>query len=575
MYIKINHGPLCPTKFLFENCTFKNNTSYNIHYKLSYTDIGESQENDGNGGGVYMNFGGGSVDVHVSFINCNFIANQAFIGGGLSAAIYRNNYYLNINNITLEITDSHFRQNGCMKSKYTVFGGAMYLRLESVDGAGIINSHFIVRNVTFFHNCADLGGSVYYYSHHDRLHPDYSNNSMLFDNCTFIRNKAHAGSALVMLPDLLFMKRYRGYTIIPMFQNCTFLNNSVFVGQSHTHGTQRIPGVGTVYVSLSDVNFQGCNVFKNNLGSAVYAVNGVMDFQNSSVSFINNTGLQGGAVALIGLAKIIMGPNNTYEFINNSATFLGGAIYVSLTDITDFIVSKNCFIQYIDNGSTLISIQWNANITFLGNRAKDSTSGHAIYATSLIPCQAIRYGTTDQTDYLVVNILEAFTKRGITFDSDTKLQPQLATDGATLDLGTNNSIPLMIIPGEYYEHDILTTNDLGQRTKSSFRAAIIVNKTGDSSIQLDSAFSTFIGDELRLTGKPGENATLHLEILSPRQSYLRLSIYCLIVLQDLNSSMTQSVCAMHIITWVCLGVMKMNFTVTYYLASGLASLTPS
>ena len=304
------HGPLYPTTFLFENCTFNNNTSNNNHYNLSYTDVRETQENDGNGGGVYMNFGSGSVNIHVSFIGCNFIANQAFIGGGLSANVHRINY-LNINNITFAIIDSQFRQNGCMNSKHSVFGGAMYLRFESVDGAGISNSHFIVRNVTFFENCADLGGSVYYYSHHDRLHSDYNNNSMQFDNCMFIRNRAHAGSALVMIPDI-FLKWYRGYKIIPMFRNCQFLNNSVFVRQFHTQRTQTIPGVGTVYVSLSDINFQGCNIFKNNWGSALYTINGVMDFQNSSVSFVNNTGLQGGAVALIGLAKIVVGPNNTY-----------------------------------------------------------------------------------------------------------------------------------------------------------------------------------------------------------------------------------------------------------------------
>jgi hypothetical protein len=76
VYIKFSSGPIYPTTILFENCTFENNTSSNIHYKLSYTDIGESsQENNGNGGGVYMNFGGGSVDIHVSFVACNFISN--------------------------------------------------------------------------------------------------------------------------------------------------------------------------------------------------------------------------------------------------------------------------------------------------------------------------------------------------------------------------------------------------------------------------------------------------------------------------------------------------------------------
>ena len=523
VYIKFSSGPIYPTTILFDNCTFENNTSSNTHYKLSYTGPGVeelTQDNNGKGtgGGVYMNFDGGSVNIHVSFIGCNFTNNQAFTGSGLSAQIYRKNS-LNISNITVKITDSLFRWNGCMPSKYTVFGGGMYLRLESGNGTGITNSHFIVRNVTFLGNCAELGGGVYYYSHHDKLHSDYSHNSMLFENSTFKENTAHAGSALVMVPDI-FLKRYRGYTIVPVFRNCQFLNNSVFVRNTWTQWNRTIPGVGTVYVSLSDINFQGYNLFQNNWGTALYAVNGVMDFQNSSVSFINNTGLQGGAVALIGLAKIIVGSNNNYKFINNSAWFLGGALYVSLTDITEF-ASKSCFIQYTDKNTANISILWNAKVTFIGNKAKDSTSGHAIYATSLFPCQTIRYGTNNHFNYMTVNISEIFNKRGIKFDNDTRLQPQLATDGATLSF--NKSTPLMIIPGEYYEHDILTTDDLGQRTKPSFRVAII-DKVNDSGVQLDSAFSTFIGEELQLTGEPGENATLHLEVLSPRHSYLRLAV---------------------------------------------------
>ena len=411
VYMKFSRGPICPTTIAFDDCIFENNTSNNTHYKLSYTDVGETRDSNGNGGGVYMNFGGGSANIHISFTGCKFIGNQAFIGGGLSAQIHRKNF-LNINNITLWITDSIFRDNGCMISKYTVFGGAMYLRFESINGAGITNSHFIMTNVTFGGNCAVLGGGVYYYSHHDRLHSDCNNNSMLFENSMFMRNSGHAGSALVMAPDI-FLKRYRGYTIVPVFRNCEFLNNSVFVRQFWTQWTRKIPGVGTVYVSLSDIRFQGCNLFKNNWDTALYAVNGVMDFQNSNVSFINNTGLQGGAVALIGLAKLIVGSSKTYKFINNNATFLGGALYVSLNDITEF-ASKSCFIQYeaSDASAHTGSILWDADIIFTGNRAKDSSSGHAIYATSLFPCQAIRYSTSDQFDYLLVNNIQRYLPKG-------------------------------------------------------------------------------------------------------------------------------------------------------------------
>jgi hypothetical protein len=41
---------------------------------------------------------------------------------------------------------------------------------------------------------------------------------------------------------------------------------------------------------------------------ALYIVNAVINFQKSSASFVNSTGLQGGAIALIGSATVIVGP---------------------------------------------------------------------------------------------------------------------------------------------------------------------------------------------------------------------------------------------------------------------------
>ena len=82
----------------------------------------------------------------------------------------------------------------------------------------------------------------------------------------------------------------------------------------------------------------------------------------------------------------------SYNFMHNTAKFKGGAIYVSLTDNLDFISTKDCFIQYAEDqgkGGAILSSDWKANVTFIGNRAKDSTAGHAIFATSLRSCQLI------------------------------------------------------------------------------------------------------------------------------------------------------------------------------------------
>ena len=274
---------------------------------------------------------------------------------------------------------------------------------------------------------------------------------MMFDQCTFKQNKAHLGSAVAMTPSL-FLKSSSGYTVNAKFQNCHFLENKVFVNDSHTHKIQpSTAGLGTTYDSFYDIHFEGCSYFESNWGSAVYIISGVANFLSSSASFVNNTSLQGGAVALIGSSMMIVGPNN-YEFINNTAMYEGGALYVLMTDSTDFISSRSCFIQYRDNDTikVLLSGEWNANITFVGNRAKGSIpSGHAIYATSLHPCQVVNNGTEKQPNYRLKNTSDVFTMQRVKFDDDVELQPRIATDVAVLHSG--KSTPLKVIPGERYD----------------------------------------------------------------------------------------------------------------------------
>ena len=284
--------------------------------------------------------------------------------------------------------------NGCYKSNttyYTGFGGGANLVFStSMTRSGLSNNHYYLRNVTFIENCAQVGGGVYYYSYSGRSE-EINTNSMIFDDCTLAQNKAHLGSAVAMTPNT-FHKLTSGYKVMPTFKNCQFYRNNVSVKFSHsTYQTpQRIGGIGTIYSSLYNIHFEGFNIFYQNKGSAIYAVNGIVNFTNSNVSFVNNSGLNGGAVGLTGSSTMFMGPN-TYEFINNLALYRGGAIYVLLIDAIDFISSRNCFIQYAttDDLNTLNK----ADITFIGNKAKSISTGHAIYATSLHPCQVIKNGS--------------------------------------------------------------------------------------------------------------------------------------------------------------------------------------
>ena len=525
VFVQVDKVQDGPCSFHFDNCTFERNSAHTNHYTYLYTNIlGKMDEGYGQGGGFHLVVESSLSNVHVSFFECHFVANLAFIGGGLSVDTLGGLINQGTSNITIEVENSLFEKNGCNYAGGAYFGGGMHLSFSRVlDQSVIINSHYLFKNVSFIENCAQLGGGVYYTS--DQGIQGSLDNFVLFDNCTFKENLALFGSAVNVAPSRFSIPKVTsmlGYMIVPTFKNCYFFHNKVIGKFSQTQGTmQRTPSIGTVYASMHDINFDGHNRFESNIGTTLYVVNGVIDFQKGSAYFFNNTGIYGGAVALIGSSTMIIGAHD-YHFVNNKATYRGGAMYVLLIDGTDFAVSRSCFVQYADISGTNAS-KWLTNVTFSGNHAYDNASGHAIYATSLRPCQVIDYGTQQKPDYdVILNMSEVFTARGFVFDDNVLLQPQIATDGAILRIrARSKSEPLILIPGQKHEHGVKLFDDLLHEVNTSFRVAISRNVMN---IQLDPAFALFVRDQIQLNGKSNQAARLSFNILPPRESYISLKV---------------------------------------------------
>ena len=66
---------------------------------------------------------------------------------------------------------------------------------------------------------------------------------------------------------------------------------------------------------------------------------------NSTMTFKHNRGLKGGALKLHGFSMISYDNNITFNFINNTADIVGGAIYVSNEDPHYSFASHLCFLS--------------------------------------------------------------------------------------------------------------------------------------------------------------------------------------------------------------------------------------
>ena len=518
---QLNESEYLPMKFYFHNCTFEGNKAHAKHYRFHYTSvIGENSTGYGRGGGVHLSIMKGISNVSVTFSNCSFVNNEAFIGGGLSVKTYIGMTTQTMSNIKVEISDSLFRENGCALSNPTYYGGGACFAFTTYQHrVAITESHYLVRNVSFVSNCGKIGGGITYLSDRNKIISVESlNTSMEFDKCIFSNNSALFGSAIFMSPNV-FKKLSLGSAIAPSFTNCLFVNNAVSKSTilHSQHGEQSTVGIGTIYVSVYNIYFHGHNNFEGNWGTAIYVVHGVVNFQCSSAQFINNTGSQGGALALIGSSMLTVGPNS-YSFINNTALHEGGAVYVLLVDNADFVTSRSCFIQYENiDGTPAANIMWNSNITFTGNHAKSHTFGHAIYATSVRSCEVVSNSTNDYNyNNKLINSSEVFTIRGIKFDDDPSLQPQIATDGALLH--SSKSTPLAVIPGQEHKHGVTITDDLGHKVETLFEVSFARNATN---IYLD---YSYIREKIQVRGKSGESARLYLQTTSQRKTYIQMNI---------------------------------------------------
>ena len=517
VYILVNQYPKRdnqlsaePTVLLFRNCTFENNTAHTVHYNKFLYDAaaGELVTGHGRGGGAYVFLSNGVRNVRVTFNDCRFLFNHAFMGGGL-AILLQGQVKRITKNVSIEVTNTHFQQNGNDENgKHTGFGGGMHIAFHASDHVGSSSdTHVHLHHVRFNSNYAELGGALFYISYRAR-HKNFSyENSMLIDDCLFEYNRGHIGSAVAMTP-YLFKKISSGFVVVPKFQNCDFSSNSVYVKTSLVSHAQRIPGIGTIYASFYDIDFEGNNTFRGNHGTAIHAVHGIVNFTKSDAMFFNNIGINGGAMGLIRSSIAILGPSRYYEFLNNTALYQGGAIYVSLMDTIDFVSSKTCFIQY--HGTNLKVCDRNTRVTFVGNRAQDENAGHAIYATSIRPCQVIlKSGYTSLN-----NASEVF---GFDFDGDTA--SEIATDGAKL--CSTKSSPLLTVPGQKYNHGVVITDDLGRQVRASFRVFMSYQNSGG--IKLEST-SAYVGEKIQLRGRPRSSTTLHLQAVSPRQNYIKINV---------------------------------------------------
>ena len=517
MYVEFTY---CPPGTYGENCDNRYdyivNSTYNIsHSKFMNNNASKAMQfktdfhvnnrgrfqGFGRGGGLQVMFRGKSLGNTITIYNCIFTHNEAFWGGGLKASFQDESQY----NL-LTVLKSIFRRNKCLANG----GGGANIGYTFYHQPYPRHNKISFSDCEFLENEAKFGGGLAFYSS-DSTSSGLDNRAE-FNDCTWKANKARYGSA-VSLSIQAWTTVLSGNLPTPAFTNTKFIDNIIinhlYLSKEGVYGVYG-NGTGAFFATRYTLLFCGSLEFVNNNGSAMYLTSSVVKIApDTNVVFIENSGFNGGAIALIAFSVIVLGNDTSLLFINNTAVRCGGAIYSYSIDKHDYLSSRTCFLQ---NESPIIGSPFNVSVSFLNNTVGkykiDSNfpyhCGHSIFAVSLNPC--LYFCKQRNTSFIPIkDVLQCVGS--VTFNDGHMRKYEMSTSGAKF-IYESDHTHFSMIPGREDYLPIHIEDDLSQRVQSKYHLTIFNNE--NSQIQADEAYSILSGSRTELYGRPGDSAIVLL-----------------------------------------------------------------
>ena len=511
--------------YTIESCNFFNNTA-KFQNESDFTFILPHLETHlafGRGAGISVFFKGDSKNNHLSMRNCTLVNNTALWGAGLFVEHQDTSY-----NNTFIMESSTVENNKCFhhssEHKGTGGGGA---RLGHVffGNNNVSYSRMTFRDVKFSLNVAYYGGGLSLYTARE---PTQSNatNVVEFYDCQWVSNVARVGSGVDLS---VWHPVPYGAIASPSFMDCVFLNNSA----RYTSKMGEYVGIGAFYSDFIPVNFHGVTKFRSNSPTALACIGARLSFHSDcTAEFVDNSGRNGGAVALMGYSFLQVSSGTSLNFIRNKAEFKGGAIFGQSIGEHDLISSRNCLIRYDDIDIT--PLEWNATFNFTNNTVNSGMN--SIYVTSLLTCL---WGGAYSSGTVLEEIQDVFCWNRDPSNptqwiySSGDCTDEIATSPAKFRQEANITnecmcnVELAVIPGLSTALPFYTVDDRNNSvTNATVLTAQLIDGTetdGDKSYL--ERTSLYISDNsVALNGVPNESAYLKLETIAPRVISVRVRV---------------------------------------------------
>ena len=470
--------------YIIKNCNFTGNFKYTLPSKVI--------PGMGNGGGLQLRFDYNATNTTTHIINCTFYNNSAQWGGGAFVGILKS-----AKNNKVYISNSIFEKNEAVYRG----GGGLDLGLYEFDNkCQPMNNTISLYNCSIHCNVAKYGGGNTVFSDQNLSHKSLYND-IKFKRCTWKNNKANFSAAVDVSPNA-FDNVAGGFSLVPQFIDCHFENNTIISRNDQFMKPQfSFDFSSGVFLATSiNVEFHGTTKFINNIGTALHLTSTMARFwENSTVLFSGNNGTKGGAVALVGMSYLQFEDNSNFNFTNNYAQLVGGAIHFYSIDQHDYFSSRTCFLKPYE---TFKVNHQNVSFYFNGNRAK-SGFGHDIFGSTLSQCNR-SCSHHRKSDKLIDRLKTCIAN--FTFEESSSNETLIATLG---NKPSKKNHALKAIPGKplHLNPKILDENGNDITSITVFRISV----DESSGIKTDKKFQCTTTGEIPLFGIPGKKGKVILE----------------------------------------------------------------
>lgn len=347
-----------------------------------------------------------------------------------------------------------------------------------------------------------------------------------FDKCFFSRNRAYVGAAI-----LIYEFKLSGFNVgIQVSIRDTHFDNNEILNADPDATITIAQSAGIVDIRNVNLTLSGNCSFIDNAGTALRAESSLIGV-NGNITFLRNTGINGGALHLVEYAYLIMNRNSSMHFIDNEARIGGGAVYVNENGLNSYLIGGfvDCFIHFAydnfilcENCSDLNSS--GVHIKFSGNRAQ--FSGSMVSGSSLATCPwAKSLIAKNGLDKSLFEILAEEYPEVFDFDQFPDDQTLVRSVAAKLSIEYLYSSDIIeVFPGEVFYVDISALDDFNNIVSNvvaafaSSNASTITENSNKLTPFLSSNVFAVLSDSvpttvpIRITG--AENQTVSLIIYS-------------------------------------------------------------